>query len=133
MAKIYRYIIWISGEKDGPYMLHLTFFVYYSKKWKKYKSMTYTKIKILHHFVFKIGFLGWIIKNKKRRPPKFKKWRRGAGVDVTELKFAGWRPVILPTLCGQYSCLWGRRGFGDNDFFYPSLHNIFYTSNIGSS
>ena len=29
----------------GAYKVHLTFFVYYSKKRKKYESMTYTKIK----------------------------------------------------------------------------------------
>ena len=33
------------GVKGGMYIFHCTFFVYYSKKLKKYKSMTYTKIK----------------------------------------------------------------------------------------
>ena len=63
-SKIYQYI-WISKYINiyvqiPPYIFHRTFFVYYSKKRIKYKSMTYTKIKhiILIHFFF----LGWIIK-----------------------------------------------------------------------
>ena len=33
------------GGMGGAYIFHCTFFVYYFKKRKKYKSMTYTKIK----------------------------------------------------------------------------------------
>ena len=34
-----------GGYGRGMYTFQCTFFVYYSKKWKKYKSTTYTKIK----------------------------------------------------------------------------------------
>ena len=37
----------------GGYMVHLTFFVYNSWKWKKHRSMTYTKIKFYIISIFK--------------------------------------------------------------------------------
>ena len=48
---IYRYILILGVSKEGN-MVHLTFFVYYSEKQKKYKSMTDTKLN-LHNFDFK--------------------------------------------------------------------------------
>ena len=58
-----KYIdIYEFGGYGGMYIFHRTYFVYYSKKRKKYKNMTYIKMK----FYMKQFFLGWIIKIYER-------------------------------------------------------------------
>ena len=52
MYKIY-WCIWILGGMGGMYIFHCAFFVYYWKQLKKYKSITYTKIKL---YIVMIGF-----------------------------------------------------------------------------
>ena len=42
----------------------------------------------------------------------------GAGVDVTELKWAGVAPCDASTLCEQSVCLWGSRGLGARMIFF---------------
>ena len=50
---IYRYILLLGVSREGK-MVHLTFFVYYSEKQKKYKSMTDTKIEFYIILILKI-------------------------------------------------------------------------------
>ena len=60
-----KYIdIYEFGGYGGMYIFHRTFFVYYSKKRKKYKSMTYTKIKF---YIILISNLFTRMNNKKIR------------------------------------------------------------------
>ena len=65
-----KYIdIYEFGGYVGACIFHRTFFVYYSKKRKKYKSMTYTKIKLSSFWFDK--FFSWMNNtNFTKRGPK---------------------------------------------------------------
>ena len=93
---IYKFWGWQGlGIVHGPPYI----FCLLLKKRKKCKSITYTKIKF-YIILISIFFLGWTI--KKLRNWGAKNIRRGrgtgAGVDVTERQWAGWRPVIPQNL-----------------------------------
>ena len=77
-------------------------------------------------FWLKKCFLGRMNNKKvrKRWLQKFKERGGGQGVDVTELKWAGWCPVMPPTLCGKSPHLW-RRCARNIHFFYHSFPNIY--------
>ena len=65
----------------------------------------------------------------KRLPKKFKNWGGGAGVDVTELQWAGWRTVIPPHCVDNLFAFEEGGDSVQNKFIYifltPSFPNIF--------
>ena len=59
------------GGGWGTYMVHHIFFVYYSKKLKKYKSITYTEVKFYIILIYNF-FSGTNNKKIKKRGPKLR-------------------------------------------------------------
>ena len=96
--------------------------------------MTYTKIKF---YIIVILKKYPRMNNKKIKKGGLKNLRKGGpGVDVTELQWAGWRPVMPPHSVDNVLAF-EEGGDSVSEFFpfflFISQHLLFYTSNDYSS
>ena len=113
-----------QGDVHGPPYI----FCLLLKKRKKYMSMTCTKIKFYISFFF-FFFIAWIIKKLQKGGPKNLR-KGGPGVDVTDLRWAGWCPVIPPHCVDNLFAF--EEGWDSVQeifiylFFNPSFRNIFH-------
>ena len=130
MVKIFFYVQIISiymnlegsvGDKHRPPCI----LVYYSIKRKKFKSMTYTKIKF-YTIVINFFFLGWIIKTLiKGVPLILKKWgaRRRCNWTKMSRSCSLWYPNTVWTIALLFRKE-GTRCQKYLHFFYPLFPNI---------
>ena len=111
------------GVAGGTYMVHLTFFVYYSKNEKTTRAWP-----ILKSNSTSFWFINFFHKMNN------KKIKGGLKIITKEVarhrchwaKMSRVGALWYPTVCGQPSCLWGRRELGARTiFFYYSFPNIF--------